>query len=659
MDKLRESLFHFFTSGKFKNSREAGQWDEIVRYIILNVTIVFGGAMLVLFGITVYYEGEVLRSILDFIMFGLAVAAFVLLRTRVPFIGPGILSVGPFTVFCALLVQNGGDQGFAGLWIYCFPMIAIFILGKFVGGALAMALLAATAVLTFVPGLVQEFNYPREIAFRLCGVYALVYVLTFVYEQIRLTKDAWVGHLTQALKTERDEIAVMKDNLHTGLFLMDRDLILQGQYSQALERVLAGKDLQGRNFIDLLSSSISAKEQETLRDYFIMVFDRAFDQKMLDEINPLGEFQYTSIETGAVKTLRGGFAPVDRGEGNVFILGTLEDVTAERELQLQLEAEEQRRQVEMRTLFEIIQVEPRVFSDFLEDTDYEFRRINDTLKDRRIPTQEALVEIYQSIHAVKSNAVILGLENFSGRLHELEGRLKKLRDMAEVDFEEMLHLTVALEKIMKETDRFRETIARIHSFKIGSVKKQDEYVLIESLSRASAKASADLDKKVRFVAEDIDTDAIENGPRRVIKEVLMQLVRNAVYHGIEAPAERVSLGKNEVGAIHLSIRKRDDQIHIVLRDDGKGLDFDRIRQKAEELHLMTAQEEADKNSLLRVIFSPGFSTAETEGIHAGRGIGLNLVRERIRDVRGTINLQTQPGKGTAFNIRIPLESQAS
>jgi hypothetical protein len=181
MRSLREGFFHFFTSGKFKNSREEGQWDEIVRYITLNVTLVFGGMMLVIFGITVNIEGAITRSFFDFIMFGLAVAAFILLRTRVPFIVPGLMSVIPFTVLCAILVQSGGIAGFAGLWIYCFPMIAIFILGKIIGGILALILLAAVAVLTFVPGLSAEFVYNLDIACRLCGVYALVFMLTYVY----------------------------------------------------------------------------------------------------------------------------------------------------------------------------------------------------------------------------------------------------------------------------------------------------------------------------------------------------------------------------------------------------------------------------------------------------------------------------------------------
>jgi chemotaxis protein histidine kinase CheA len=105
----------------------------------------------------------------------------------------------------------------------------------------------------------------------------------------------------------------------------------------------------------------------------------------------------------------------------------------------------------------------------------------------------------------------------------------------------------------------------------------------------------------------------------------------------------------------LSIKFDNDIIHIKLGDDGRGLDFERIRRKAEGLHLLHNKTEGeDKGYLSQVIFSPGFSTAETADVYAGRGIGLNLVKEKIRELRGSIKLQTESGKGTCFNLFIPM-----
>jgi two-component system chemotaxis sensor kinase CheA len=327
-------------------------------------------------------------------------------------------------------------------------------------------------------------------------------------------------------------------------------------------------------------------------------------------------------------------------------------------LRRQLEEEEGRREEGMRALFQVVQVEPRVFADFLEDTEYEFERINAILKNKEFSARDAMVNIYQSVHAIKSNGLILGLENFSGKLHNLETMIKRLRDAdEEVSFDDVLHITVELEKIMKEKDKFRETVEKIQTFKagLGDSRRQDRYVLVETLTKACEKAAAALNKKAQFIVEDIDGLVLEYGPRRVIKEVLTQLVRNAVYHGIESPEARQEQGKAGEGTIRLSMKYSDNTIHIKLADDGKGLDFEKIRKKAESLNLAGVD---DKNNLLQVIFAPGFSTVEEADVHAGRGIGLNIVKDRIRDLRGSIKLHSEQGKGTVFSIFIPLKTPA-
>jgi two-component system chemotaxis sensor kinase CheA len=467
--------------------------------------------------------------------------------------------------------------------------------------------------------------------------------------------------LERVVQERTAEIAAMKDNLKAGLFLMDNNYVIQGSYSKPLEHILGADEIEGRKFIDFLGTSMKGKEQTTLEKYFRMVINRTYDAKMLEEVNPITEFVYVDETGGTKKTLRSSFAPVDRGGGDFFILGTLEDVTEARKLEEQLAEEEGRREEGMRALFEVIQVEPRVFGDFIEDMDYEFDRINGVLKNKELSAQAAMVDLYQSVHAIKSNALILGLGNFSGKLHELESQIKTLRDNeAGVTFEDVLHIAVEIEKIMKEKDKFKETIDKIQSFRAGDgageSRRQDRHVLVETLTKACGKAAGALNKKVKFTVEDLDGIVLEHGPRRVINEVLTQLVRNAVYHGIESPSERKTAGKNSEGNIRLSIKYFDGKIHIKLTDDGKGLDFEKIRQKAEKLHMLKNGEESqDRNQLLQVIFSPGFSTVDEADVHAGRGIGLNLVRERIRELHGTIKLQTESGKGTVFNIYIPLE----
>ena len=465
------------------------------------------------------------------------------------------------------------------------------------------------------------------------------------------------------LQRDLERATTMQNNLKYGLFLMNQKFIIQGAYSKALEKILSISDLQGKSFLDLLSDSIKDSEQGGLADYFGMIFKRSFDKDMLESINPINEFVYTSIESGEVKNLRSTFTLTEWGRGTSFILGTLEDITAEKELEQQLLEADTQREKEMKALFQVIQLDPRVLSDFIEDAEYEFDQINGMLKNREKYSREVLVQMYQSIHAIKSNALILNLDNFSNRLHKMESSIKNLRERDEksVTIDDFLGLLLEVNEVMKEKDQLKAAIGKITNFRSLSGKgaNQEQYVLVETLTQVCKKAQAALDKKARLVVEKIDSAAFDYGPRRVIKEVLTQLVRNAVYHGIEPPDEREAAGKEGEGEIRLSVRHGVNEIIIQLSDNGRGLDFGHIRQKALANNLFANPAEADERSnLIQALFMPGFSTAETTDLHAGRGVGLSLVRDRIRKLHGRIKVTTDQGKGTTFVITIPLETEA-
>jgi two-component system chemotaxis sensor kinase CheA len=298
-------------------------------------------------------------------------------------------------------------------------------------------------------------------------------------------------------------------------------------------------------------------------------------------------------------------------------------------------------------------VEPIVFNDFLDDAEYEFERINETLGNNELSAHNALVEIYQSVHAIKSNAVILGLDTFGEKAHDLESKIKKIREQEEIPFNDMMNLVADIERLSLEKENFKSTIGKINSFKSAGSRSQKQYVLVESLSKAVKKTSDDIGKKIKFVVDRIDDEAIDRGPRRIIKEVLMQLIRNSALHGIEEPEDRIAKGKDETGVIRLSIKLKEEKIHIKLGDDGNGINYKKIAEKALRLNLINKKDAEDKDKLLKIIFAPGFSTAETEGVHAGRGIGLNLVRDRVRSENGSIKVETKSGKGTVFNIFFP------
>jgi two-component system chemotaxis sensor kinase CheA len=155
--------------------------------------------------------------------------------------------------------------------------------------------------------------------------------------------------------------------------------------------------------------------------------------------------------------------------------------------------------------------------------------------------------------------------------------------------------------------------------------------------------------------------ADETIDRRIAEQLVepcLQLVRNAVAHGIEAPAVREALGKPASGTISLGARKMGSRLSVTIEDDGAGVDVAGVRSRAMEAGLVTSAiaEAADDDTLLSLLFLPGFSTRETSDLLAGRGIGLDIARAGIQRLRGAVRLSSRAGKGFRARIDIPIGS---
>ncbi|MDR0585740.1 MAG: hypothetical protein LBG26_00715 [Treponema sp.] len=180
--------------------------------------------------------------------------------------------------------------------------------------------------------------------FIIAGFIAYLYLVNGVSRQNRRLqelKDAAEAASVE-LKDERDTIAAMKDALKVGLFFMDKDFIIQDQHSKFLETVLGIKDPRGKKFTDIISPGVKQSEITSMIEYFVLlfnrsvVFDRKLTEKMLENLNPVQELVYISPETKEEKILRCNFVPVDRGQGRLFVLGNIQDVTDEKKLQKRL-----------------------------------------------------------------------------------------------------------------------------------------------------------------------------------------------------------------------------------------------------------------------------------------------------------------------------------
>ena len=140
-----------------------------------------------------------------------------------------------------------------------------------------------------------------------------------------------------------------------------------------------------------------------------------------------------------------------------------------------------------------------------------------------------------------------------------------------------------------------------------------------------------------------------------VSESLLHIIRNAVDHGLELPKERTEAGKDPKGSITFSAENTIGELMISVTDDGRGIDLDKILEKAREKHLMTKpEEEYDPQEILELILSPGFTTNEEVTEYSGRGVGLDVVKNILEEAGGHLYIQSEAGKGSTFTITLPL-----
>lgn len=160
-------------------------------------------------------------------------------------------------------------------------------------------------------------------------------------------------------------------------------------------------------------------------------------------------------------------------------------------------------------------------------------------------------------------------------------------------------------------------------------------------------------KKIEIGVEGAETQ-IDKLVADRLYEPLLHVLRNAADHGLEPGPERLAAGKPEAGRIRLSAAQIGSEVRIVLADDGKGLDRRRILAKARERGLIAADAEPEGSELWNVIFEPGFSTAEAVSNLSGRGVGMDVLRTAIADLRGRIVVESAAGTGTQVSLHIPV-----
>jgi len=290
-------------------------------------------------------------------------------------------------------------------------------------------------------------------------------------------------------------------------------------------------------------------------------------------------------------------------------------------------------------------------SEFQEK--YEFNRINSTrslLAQNASPTRQMLA------------SAAAGDTSFWSEFSELEmDRYDDVnilsRSMAEIsaDVNEVLsQLGSFIGRVEGDIDEFTKLAHHLQD-EITAARMLPIGTLYSRLSRAVRDAAKSTGKLVELDLFGGETE-LDNSIIQQISDPLVHLVRNAVAHGVEPPEGRSSAGKPETGRVTLRAYHRGNHIYIEVEDDGRGIDYERVKQSAVDRGLVS-QDTADRlteRELREMLFHPGFSTAALKTELAGRGVGLDVVRSNLNQLNGEIDIQSTPGAGTKFVLRVPL-----
>lgn len=518
--------------------------------------------------------------------------------------------------------------------------------------------------------------------------FALANFFLILFHFIRQLRDS-----DARAETARRETVEILDTVTDGLFLLDRDLTIGAQPSKSLHGLFGRSTLANQPFLPMLREIVSEKVYREAADFLDVLFREHVNLKLVASLNPLHEVEvlipgpsgepqrkYLGIEFTRV---------TDAHSALLHLLVTVRDITMRIELARQLELSRRQAEEQMSLLLGILHVEPPRLREFIDRADKALHDINATLRrhgskhlSKRDEYRGVLNEIFPIIHALKGEAGLLGLDFFEKLAHDFEERIVELRGLKRVGGDELIGLAVQLDRLIGSVEAVRAMVERLGSLQQGFAQEAPAAaetpagVAAETPTTAPAGAAAPLPeltadtfrflverlaqtehKRVQLLASGLDT-LVVRGTEQItaLREVLVQLLRNAVAHGIETPEERHLAGKTDVGTIRLQARTDASAgIELICHDDGRGLDPERIRAAAlqsgrwseDELNAM------DTAALRALLFEPGFTTVAEATLAAGRGVGMDVIKHRVEALGGTLSVASEPGRYCAWRITLP------
>jgi len=476
----------------------------------------------------------------------------------------------------------------------------------------------------------------------------------------------------QALLLASSQLAALRNrqmeqilnSVTDGLLVIDKDLRIGGEYSKIVGKIFERSDLRDLPLSEVLRPLLDPTTYEQLQDYLKILFDPKLIDRLIKSINPAKQISalFPSRESRHEKRVKHFALNFERIRTQAEIsqvLVHIEDITQRMNLARELEQQESAAEEKLQLVMQILQVEPVAFNRFLARFDDAHSVITKMfeLPDDSLRTQDLVPSLFRQIHTLKGEASLLRLTSPERALHQFEDQLEKLRPAHPLEAGDLISIKPSWEILQKLHDQIHQALDQLkylgHTDKIHpptppSLEAAGPTGLIEALSRLIADLGERLGKPTSFHTT-LDDSLLPGPYLEVLHEVLIHLARNSMVHGIESSEKRTERGKNSHGLIQLELKPHPDYYEIIFQDDGNGLDYDKIQHRAEQLGWNLASDE----ELRHAIFEHGFSTAEKVTDLAGRGVGLDAIRQSLQKVGGHIVPHSEKEAYCAFQILLP------
>lgn len=529
----------------------------------------------------------------------------------------------------------------------------------------------------------------------------LLYFVNYTFRRMRLA-DADV----QRAQQQTQEIMA---TVNEGLFLIDKNLIIDEQYSARLEDLLHQKNIAGRSLLDVLRGMISPADMETTQLFVEQLYNNWVVEELIQDLNPLKQVLVSYIDdkgTSDTKFLSFNFLRVTDDNNNVVkVFVSVVDVTNEIRLQKQMQQDQEQHDRQIQMISYLLSVEPTQIGQFIEQSRQRIERMNNVLKMDNQDYAAKASQLFRDIHSLKGDASAIKLDAVVNIAQREEAELKKIQQSTQVRGNDFLSFTIGLNQLLEMLD-FIETLMQKLNFTAFTAQPTtvNQSPALNTTENGSEITSASLnatsnqqvegtqahspvvakpqirdnalptppywqtlfnqyaqdiakrhDKSVLLEVTGFDQSSVSDTEMAMYKDISIQLLKNAIVHGIESPNQRLALNKAATGHIKLSLTEQDNQRTLTIHDDGQGIDWQTIKQKAVELGKITTEQahHLQPKQLVGLLFSPGLSTADKLDEDAGQGVGMDIVRQLAIEGHGHLHLNSKPNQFTEFVLRFP------